>query len=261
MDVPGGAEQRLYMIPVAYIGGPIIWSSDGTGLLYAVHSRELFPGIGGGPRFSALESFDLSTKRGETTGELRLSNGSVFVPLSWDKAGALSTALVTGEGGMGRSYVTWDRRVQPGNQVAVKFTPFPWSVVADTVQVSPDAKRLLAIDLAANVLRIWPAEDIAAASMVGPGTAKLSDARWRPGTRADVAWVVDNNLAVFTYQTDSSRTIYRGQSFLRIMAFRVDGSAIVLNEQGRGVLLVDTPGQVTDLRDFGGFIAGAVLLR
>ena len=159
---------------------------------------------------------------------------------------------------MGRSYVTWDRRA---GQSSVKFTQFPWPVIADTVQASPDAKRLLAIDLAANVLRIWPADDIAAAGMVGVGTAKISDARWRPGTRADVAWVVDNNLAVFTYQTDSSRTIYRGQSFLRIMAFRVDGSAIVLNEQGRGVLLIETSGQATELRDFGGFIAGAVLLR
>ena len=163
---------------------------------------------------------------------------------------------------MGRSYVTWDRRVMQGNQVSVKFTPFPWSVIADSVQASPDAKRLLAIDLAANALQIWPAEDIAAATKVGPGTAKLSDARWRPGTRADVAWVVDNNLAVFTYQTDSSRTLYRGQSFLRIMAFRVDGSGIVLNEQGRVNFFVDlTSGQAVELSDFGGFIAGAVLLR
>lgn len=266
MDVPGGAEQRLYAIPVTSIGGSIVWSSDGTGLLYAVHSRELFPGIGGGPKFSVLQSFNLSPSvteaPGETSGDLRLTDGSVFVPLSWDKAGALSTALVTGEGGMGRSYVTWDRRVLQGNQVAVKFTPFPWQVIAHTVQASPDAKRLLAIDLAANVLRIWPAEDIGAAGTVGPGTAKLSDARWRPGTRADVAWVVDRNLAVFTYQTDSSRTIHRGQSPLRILAWRADGSGLVVSEMGRVNFVVElSSGQATELSDFGGVIAGAVLLR
>jgi hypothetical protein len=262
VDVPGGAERMLRTIPVTSIGGSIVWSNDGTGLLYAFHSRESFPGVGGGPRFSMLESFDLSTALGETTSELRLTNGSVFVPLSWDKTGALSTALVTGEGGMGRSYVTWDRRVQPAGQSSVKFTQFPWSVVADTVQASPDAKRLLAIDLAANVLRIWPAEDIAAAGTVGPGSAKLSDARWRPGTRADVAWVVDQNLAVFTYQTESVRTIYRGQSTLRIMAWRTDGSGLVLNEMGRVNFVVElSSGQATELSDFGGVIAGAVLLR
>jgi hypothetical protein len=262
MDVPGGAEQRLTSIAAGLIGGPIVWSSDGTGLLYAVQSAELFPGAGGGPRSAALESFDLSTPQAPaaTNSELRLTSGAWFVPLSWDKAGMLATALVTGEGGGGRNYVTWDRRAQPGSQ-SVRFTQFPWLVVADTVHASPDAKRLLAIDLAANVLRIWPAADIAAADMVGPGAAKLSDARWRPGAAADVAWVIDQSVGMFTYQSGSSGIIHRAQGALRIMAFRVDGSGIVLNEQGRGVFFIDTSGQRTELSDFGGFIAGAVLLR
>lgn len=261
MDVPGGAEQRLMSIAAGLIGGPIVWSSDGTGLLYAVQSAELFPGAGGGPRSAALESFDLSTPQAPpaTNSELRLTSGAWFVPLSWDKAGSFATALVTGEGGLGRSYVTWDRRA---GQSSVKLTQFPWSVIADTVQASPDAKRLLAIDLSANVLRIWPAEDIAAAGMIGVGTAKISDARWRPGTRADVAWVFDQNLAVFTYQSDISRTIYRGQSAPQILAWRADGSGLVVNEMGRVNFFVDlSSGQATELSDFGGFIAGAVLLR
>ena len=264
LDVPGGADRLLYTLPVTSVGGSIVWSNDGTGLLYAVHSRESFPGVGGGPKFSVLESFDLSLTQapGETSGELRLTNGSVFVPLSWDKAGALSTALVTGEGGMGRSYVTWDRRTQTAGQSSVKFMQFPWPVISETVKASPDAKRLLAIDVAANVLRIWPAADIAAADMVGPGTATISDARWRPGTPADVVWVIDRNVGIFTYQTGSSGIIHRGQSEIRIMAWRVDGSGLVFNERARGVLVVEvSSSQVTALTGFGGVIAGAVLLR
>ncbi len=264
VDVPGGAERMLRSIPVTSVGGSIVWSNDSTGLLYAFHSRESFPGVGGGPRFSMLESFDLSTTQAsvEGSGELRLTSGAVFVPLSWDKAGLLSTALVTGEGGMGRSYVTWDRRVQPAGQSSVKFTQFPWSVVADTVQASYDAKRMLAIDLAANVLRVWPVGDIAAAGMVGPGSAKLSDARWRLGTPADIAWVVDNNVGVFTYQGAAQRIIHRGNATVRIMSWRADGSGLVLNEMGRVNFIVDlSSGQATELSDFGGFIAGAVLLR
>ena len=263
VDVPGGAEQRLMSIAAGLVGGPIVWSSDGTGLLYAVQSAELFPGAGGGPRSAALESFDLSTPQvpAATHSELRLTSGAWFVPLSWDKAGMLAAALVTGEGGMGRNYVTWDRRAPTVGQSSVKFTQFPWPVISDTVKASYDAKRMLAIDVAADVLRIWPAGDIAAAGMVAPGTAMLSDARWRPGAAADVAWVIDRSLGTFTYQSGSSGIIYRGQGALRIMAFRVDGSGIVLNEQGRGVILIETSGQRTDLSDFGGFIAGAVLLR
>jgi len=264
VDVPGGTERMLMSIPAGSVGGPIVWSSDGTGLLYAVHSAALFPGAGGGPRSSRLESFDMSVTpgAGASDSQLMLGNGSVFVPLGWDKAGALSTALVTGEGGQGRSYVTWDRRVQPAGQSAVTFSPFPWQVTADTVQASHDAKRMLAIDGAANVLRIWPAGDIAAAGTVGPGAARISDARWRPGTTADIAWVIDQNVGVFTYQTSSSGIIHRGQATVRIMAWRPDGSGLVLNELGRGTLVVElSSGQATTLSGFDGVIAGAVLLR
>lgn len=264
MDVPGGAEQRLTSIAAGLVGGSIVWSSDGTGLLYEVHSSQLFPGAGGGPRSSALESFDLSAQQAPaaTNSELRLTSGAVFVPLSWDKAGLLATALVTGEGGMGRSYVTWDRRAQTAGQSSVTFTQFPWPVVAFTVQASPDAKRMLAIDVGANVLRIWPAGDIAAAGMVTSGNALISDARWRPGTLADIAWVIGNDVGVFTYQAGSGRTIHRGQATVRIMSWRADGSGLVLNEMGRVNFVVElSSGQATELSDFGGAIAGAVLLR
>jgi len=264
VDVPGGVEQVLLKIPVGFVGGSIVWSSDSTGLLYAIQSSELFPGIGGGPRSSRLLSFDMSAlpDAGATDSELMLNNGSWFVPLSWDKIGSLATALVTGEGGMGQNYVTWDRRVQPAGQSPVKFTRFPWAVVAFTVQASPDATRLLAIDGAANLLRIWPAGDIAAAGMVGPGAAVISDARWRPGTPADIAWVIDQNVGIFTYQTGSSGIIHRGQATVRIMAWRPDGSGLVLTELGRGEFVVEmSSGQSTALSGFGGVIAGAVLLR
>ena len=264
IDVPGGAEQRLTSIAAGLVGGSIVWSSDGTGLLYEVHSSQQLPGAGGGPQSSALESFDLSTPQAPpaTHGELRLTFGAVFVPLSWDKAGLLATALVTGEGGMGRSYVTWDRRALPAGQSPVKFTQFPWSVIASTVQASPDAKRALAIDLDGNFLRIWPAGNIAAADGVKPATTTVSDARWRPGTSADIAWVIGNDLGVFTYQGGSRGIIHRGRAPVQIMSWRADGSGLVLNEMGRVNFVVElSSGQATELSDLGGFIAGAVLLR
>lgn len=264
VDVPGGAELMVTRVAAGSAGGSIVWSNDSTGLLYEVHSTQLFPGVGGGPRFSRLESFDLAATQtqGATSGELMLTNGQVFVPLGWDKAGALSTALVTGEGGMGLSYVTWDRRSQPAGQSPVKFTRFPWAVIAFTVQASIDAKRMLAIDGAANVLRIWPAGDIAAADgVVSPG-GKINDARWSLGVSSELAWVLDRSLAYFITPTGSSVTLHRGQGDLQIMALRADGSGIVLNEVGRGVLVVElSTGQATMLTDFGGSIAGSVLLR
>ena len=265
VDVPGGAEQRLTSLAAGFAGGAIVWSNDGNGLLYEVHSTDLFPGAGGGPKSSRLESFDLLATQapGATDSALMLTNGNVFVPLAWDKAGQLATALVTGEGGFGLGYVTWDRRTQPAGASAVKRTQFPWQVVAFTVQASPDATLLLAIDGAANVLRIWPAADITKADQVAPGAARITDAQWRPGVRPDVAWVLDDqNVGVFTNQTSSVGTIYRGQSQVRLLSWRVDGSGLVLNEFGKGVLVVDRATlQVTALPHLGAVIAGAVLLK
>ena len=98
--------------------------------------------------------------------------------------------------------------------------------------------------------------------MVGPGAAVISDARWRPRTPADIAWVIDQNVGLFTYQTSSSGIIHRGQATVRIMAWRPDGSGLVLTELGRGEFVVElSSGQSTALSGFGGVIAGAVLLR
>ena len=74
--------------------------------------------------------------------------------------------------------------------------------------------------------------------------------------------MIDQNVGVFTYQTSSSGIIHRGQATVRIMAWRPDGSGLVLNELGRGTLVVElSSGQATTLSGFDGVIAGAVLLR
>lgn len=246
-------------------GGVIVWSNDDTGLLFAAHSVAQFPGVGGGPRSSGLQSFDLSTSQasGATDGALLLTNGRVYVPLAWDKPGQMASALTTAEGGMALEYVTWDRRTLPAGQAAVKSTRFPWQAIAERVRVSSDSKRLSAIDLAANVLRVWPIADITTSDMVSPGTGKLEDASWRPRASADLAWVVDQNVHLFTYQTSSVSVVHRGQAFVLIMSWRADGSGIVLFEQGREhFVVVDlTSLQATALPGFGGTVGDGVLLR
>src|SRR5688500_3981394 len=59
-ELPGGAERLVLSIPAGSLGGEIVWASDDSGLLYEVHSSEYFPGVGGGPRFTRLESVDLA---------------------------------------------------------------------------------------------------------------------------------------------------------------------------------------------------------
>ena len=266
VEVPSGAERLVTTIAPGQGGGAIAWANDDTGLLYETHdiAQPSTPRPQAGPVSSTLIAFDLNATQapGSTTSELMLSNGLVFIPLAWDKAGKIASALTTGEGGYAVHYYTWDMAVQAAGVSAVTRTQFPWQIIYASVQASTDAKRILAVDGAANVLRVWPIANIAAVGVVTPA-GQLRDAKWRPGTRvADVGWVVDQNVAVFTYQTDTVGTIYRGQSPVGLLAWRADGSGLVVNEQSKGVFIVDlSSGETSALSGFGSVIAGAVLLR
>jgi hypothetical protein len=262
-ELPGGAERLVLSIPSGSLGGAIVWASDDSGLFYEVHSAEYFPGAGGGPRFSRLESFDLAVAAPQpaTHADLALSDGHVLLPIAWDNAGRSASALTTGEGGMSGEYITWDRA--PGvTQNVVRRTHFPWSVVAHSVRASHDAKRILAIDVVTNELHVWPVGDIARADMVAGAGGRVVDASWRSGVPADIAWVVDQTVSVFTYQTGSARVIHRGQSLVLIQGWRSDGSGVAIHEQARGPLLVDiATAQATALPEAGATLAGGVLLR
>lgn len=265
-ELPSGAERLLITLPAGHAGGAIAWANDDSGLLYEEHDpTPTGPVPGAGPKLSMLVSFDLTATQapGETASSLMLTNGLVFIPLAWDRTGRMSTALTTGEGGYAVDYITWDRNVQSKSQDPVKFTKFPWLLIYSTVRASHDARRMLGIDQTANVLRVWPADDITKSDQVGPGTPRVTGAQWRPGSAAEVAWVLDNSVVgKFTYQTSSSATIYRAQNSVRIMTWRVDGSGLVLNEGGRGTFVVEiATGQMTALTGFGDFIAGAVFVR
>ncbi|HEV8656556.1 MAG TPA: hypothetical protein VGR85_13705, partial [Candidatus Limnocylindria bacterium] len=97
-------------------------------------------------------------------------------------------------------------------------------------------------------------------TVAGAG-GRVVDASWRSGVPADIAWVVDQTVSVFTYQTGSVRVIHRGQTFVLIQGWRSDGSGLAIHEQG-GALLVDVAtAQATALPEAGATLAGGVLLR
>jgi hypothetical protein len=270
VEVASGSERVLTSIPAGHAGGTIVWSNDDTGLLYEVHSTTSFPGIGGGPLFSTLSSWDLSVTQapGETTSGLRLTNGAVFVPLAWDRTGQLSTALTTGEGGFAIDYVTWDRKVQPAGADPVKMTRFPWQVIASTVQADMSATELFAPDATGNELHVWPTRDINEAIALGPAPGagtRVRDASWRPMVRGDFVMVLDQTVRLYTMHTDRVPTeLYRGQgqgTQVFVAGWRVDGSGLLLSEPGRGVFVIDlATRQVTPLPHLGAPVGG-VLLR
>ena len=257
VDVPSGAERLVTTIPLGQGGGVIAWANDDTGLLYETHStaQPATPRPPGGPDNSTLIAFDLTATQapGSTASELMLSGGLVFIPLAWDKAGKMASALTTGEGGYAVHYYVWDMKVQPAGVSPTKRTQFPWSVPSFYVRASYDAKRAVAIDGTAHVLRVWPIGDIGASDSISPvGFASITDVSWRPVSSADIAWVQETTVIVFTYQTSALSTIYRGsgQANVSILAWRADGSGILLRDGTRFFVIELPSSSATDVSGF-----------
>ncbi len=121
---------------------------------------------------------------------------------------------------------------------------------------------MLAIDLAAKALRVWPTADFAAVALVRPANGVPTDARWRAGTLRDVAWVVGTNVEMFTYGTAPIAVLYRGQNTLFLEGWRADGSALLVYEIARGTFVVDLANlSPTKIWDEDLAVLGGLILR
>src|SRR2546430_16530053 len=102
---------------------------------------------------------------------------------------------------------------------------------------------------------------------VGPddnrrGGSNPLSAQLPKGVASDISWCVGANVDVFTYQTSTVATWYEGQAPVTILAWRVDGSGIVLFESARGTFVVPGPRQSPlQLFDQDAGVAGTVLVR
>jgi len=251
--------------PSGWNGGAIAWSNDDSGLLYEI-DRIPDPNAPPGPPVappSRMFSIDLSTASAQpvTDPALDFDRGLVFIPLAWDTSAGIAAALTTGEGGFAAEYLVWDKRAG-----TVKKTPFPWPVLAGSVRPSADGTVMLANEFQRDGgLRFWGIRDIGNSQRLTPipDTARSVDASWRTGTKGDFAWVTGFSVSLYTFATDRVPIlIHRGQSDVAILAWRPDGSGIVLSEIGRGVFVVDlTTLQATALPHLGNPLLGGVLIR
>lgn len=265
VEVASAAERVIVTAPSGWNGGAIAWASDDSGLLYEVH-RIPDPNASPAPPSappSRMFSIDLaaSSPAPATDPALDFAGGLVFIPMAWDKPGGIAVALTTGEGGYAAEWVVWDKKAS-----SVKKTRFPWQIIYGEVQASWNGSTMLANDRGANALRFWPAADIGNTTTLTPspdGTLNSRGASWRPGSPGEFAWVTGFSVSLYTYQTDRVPTVlHRGQSDVGLVTWRADGSGLLLNENGRGVFVVDIATlQQTALPHLGFTTVGGVLLR
>lgn len=207
------------------LGGGLVWSNDGLGLLLATYSRERT--VGSGPESCPSQSFLLMLDLATTPATTRSagSGGCALLPVAWDRPGRAAAAVITGPGGYATEYLTWN-----GNAASpISRAPVPRLVSADSVQASSDAKLVMGLEDNRNVLRVWPLLDITKADHVRHPSL-IRSAVWRPGPTApyEVFWAVGQKVDLFRYQTDSSTTLYTTTDNVAIAAARPDGSGVLL---------------------------------
>lgn len=263
LDVAAPAGDRSVLtLTGETVGGDIVWSNDGAGLLVATYKPQLFtPGQppGGCPRETALVMVDLATTPPSTRDAA--SGGCVLVALAWDRPARIAAGYVTGPGGYATEYVTWDgNAATPGARTPMR------DVTGDQLAASADAKLVLAI--ASGALRIWPTGDATKVDTL-PQASAIRGAFWRPGAAAPYEIVAssDGKVELVRYPGGAARTLHTAGR-VGADAVRPDGTAVVVSEFAGGppppavtVFLVDTQtGRATELSKTTGSLSSGVAL-
>jgi hypothetical protein len=233
LDVADPRSDRSVMtVPDQTLGGSVVWSNDGQGLLVATHSRETVGGGGvesGGPAQYDLLLLDLtSTPPGTRAAAAPVTGGRVFVPVAWDRPAQIASAVVTGPGGYATEYVTWNgTAASPFARAEV-----PRLALAFSVQASTDGKLVMMLEDNLTVLRVWPILDVTQAEQVRSASRISLFPIWRPGPSApyEVIWGMGQKIDLFRYRTDQSTTLYTSTGGLGLAAVRPDGSAVLVTE-------------------------------
>ena len=259
--VTGGTDRAVLTVRPAMMGNAFAWSSDGTGIVAALDNncQELCAG----PAVNELWTIDLASGATE-----RVASGSIWLPVTWDRAAKRIAAGVTGPGGYLTAYNVIDLNKQP---YVVRGTPFTPTVIGQ-LKASSDARYVLFRTMGSpDSLAWWPlAEPDKRSQLAFDGAA----AEWRPGT-SEIWWssgltpagcrtapCAATELVSFDVMTGARRSIARGGVGALLIGFRVDGSAAITAVPGTStVIVVDVQSGSTATITVSGQLGEPVRLR
>jgi hypothetical protein len=227
------SDRSVLTLSAQSLGGEVVWSNDGQGLLVVTHSRARTSGLESCPLESAFFMLDVTTTPPATRSAG--SGACSLHPLAWDRPGRVAAAIANGPGGYATEYVTWN-----GNAASpFARTPVPNEpgearartlLIAGWVQASDDAKLVMALESSRNVLRVWPILDVTRAEYLRqPSTISPV---WQPGATApyQMIWGVGQKVELVSYPTATATTLYTSTGNASPAAVRPDGSGVLLTE-------------------------------
>jgi hypothetical protein len=134
------------------VGGGVIWSTDGTGLLIAVNSRAFVqqPVVDAPYLYVALRQVDLA---GGSSREIaRKERAFPFFPIAWDRTRGVSAAVEWGPGGYATGYVALSE------DGTTQSADLAGRTLPNLVRAAPDASLVLSLDFESSsaVVSVWP---------------------------------------------------------------------------------------------------------
>lgn len=217
---------------IAY-GSGVAWSSDGTGLLLAVHALYVAtPPPPGTPPLApaldtALRQVDLASG---AVREIASANGGFPVqPLGWDRSRGVAAAIEIGPGGYATSYIV----VREAASLSPTRVPLDQvEVPAFLIRAAPDGSRVFAVGrFPRPAVHVWPlaAPERRTTLPLGLGD-RVSAAMWRNASEIVVALETadaDSAARIELWPLDGPpRVLVRGLRGLD--AIRPDGTGAIV---------------------------------
>ena len=203
-------------------GAELVWSSDRTGLVAVVESSGRAGGGEAPGAFSALRIVDVPTRSIHEIS--RLTDGSQYWPVAWDRVTRLVGACVYG--GADAIGIAW---VVVGEDALSSRVPMESGIPAATIRAS--GNDVLGV-LNGSVLRVWTIASYNNHREFGaPAGERIAFARWRPGADEIVVLIADR-LEIWPKAGGDRRVVARGLPTASGLLVSSDGALAVLTTDG-----------------------------
>jgi hypothetical protein len=259
----GGDARAALTVRPEMSGNAFAWSADSMGLVVALDNncQEFCPGI--------YELWTVDLPSGATE---KVASGSIWLPVTWDRAASIIGAGVTGPGGYLTGYDLIDLSRQP---YQVRSTPFRPTILG-RLKASSDARYILLnafTEGAAGSFAWWPTAEPERRSSF---QVDAVSAEWRPGT-SEIWWVdgltppgcrselcTGMALTSLDVATGARTTVHRGRFGSFLEGFRVDGTAAIVADSATvrtELMLIEVATGRTARASINGALEGSARLR
>jgi hypothetical protein len=230
-------EQRALLTLPGEVGFQPMWSGDGAGVAFTVIDQL---GYGATPAYSAIRTLDLAS--GLVTERARITGGSAYTLVGWDRANATLAATIVPHADQGPlMYVVLSGTTQRTWTLDARY-----SAVA-----SPDARDVVGVKCEGLQIgcSLWTWKlgdfDTRVDRKIGTGLS-VGIIGWRPGTNevalqiSGITATVGLSIELWSASAGSRHVVYASSaSFDNGSFFRADGTALIVVTEANQAFVVD----------------------